>query len=537
MKRIIALLLAAIMAVFALAGCGGSQSGPSAPAPSQSAGQTGSSGGTSGGETDPLAGEKPVLKYLGYNVSFDPNTDPMAKVYEEVTGYKVEYSVLPAENADEKLLMDVSSGAYYDVLNINPSQFQTLLAQGALMPLTDLLEKYGKDILEGVSEDSWKAMTGADGEIYGIPYKYAHPQEIANFMVVRMDLLRKAGINEIPKKLTIDDFYNILKKLKDYYGDQYIIFTGPFRQASEAGAGVNWDIPQNITSAFGIYSDWMVDDNGKVIYMTEHENFPKMIEFMQKLMSEGLLDRDWAVNNTTTVNEKLSSGKAIIACSNRTGTMVTTPVMMETLGLDWDDFAYIGALYGNDGTCKYMKTEAINQVTCILKNAKNPEHVINWINIKQQNQLYLNFGVEGVHFNFDENGDIVPINPIFAEERGNSYWYLNSTDEDVFAKQWPSRVRKSQAMWEPFDAVTNYANKHTPEIFVPNTFAFMPSLENYSKYNQSLFKSTSDFILQLIAETKSINDLPTFMKDWANNGGEKVRAEMQAWYNEFYGGK
>lgn len=530
MKRVLALLMV-FMLVFSLAACGGNQSA-STPAPSQSS-QTGETGGNQA--ANPLDGEKPVLKYLGYNISWDPNTDPMAKIYEEVTGYKVEYYVLPAENADEKLLMDVSSGADYDVIQVSPTQFQTLLSQGALMPLTDLLEKYGKDILEGVSEDSWKAMTGSDGQIYGIPYKYPHPQEIANFMVVRMDLLRQAGINEIPKKLTIDEFYNILKRLKEYYGDQYIIFTGPFRQASEAGAGVNWDIPQNITSAFGIYSDWMVDENGKVIYMTEHENFPKMIEFMQKLMNEGLLDRDWAVNNTTTVNEKLSSGKAIIACSNRTGTLVTTPVMMESLGLDWDDLAYIGALYGNDGTCKYMRTEAINQVTCILKNAKHPEHVINWINIKQQNQLYLNIGVEGVHFTYDENGEINPINPIFSEERGNSFWYLNSTDEEAFAKQWPARVRKSQAMWEPFDAVTNYANKYTPEIFVPNTFAFMPSLENYSKYNQSLFKSTSDFILQLMAGTKSLNDLPTFMKDWQNNGGEKVRAEMQAWYDEFYG--
>jgi len=532
MKRILALLLVVMMA-FGLAACGGNQSA-STPSPSQSSQQPGGSGGQS---TNPLDGEKPVLKYLGYNISWDPNTDPMAKIYEEVTGYKVEYFVLPAENADEKLLMDVSSGADYDVLQVSPSQFQTLLAQGALMPLTDLLQNYGKDILEGVSEASWKAMTGSDGQIYGIPYKYPHPQEVANFMVVRMDLLREAGINEIPKNLTVDQFYDILKKLKNYYGDKYIIFTGPFRQASEAGAGVNWDIPQNITSAFGIYNDWMVDENGKVIYMTEHENFPKMIEFMQKLMNEGLLDRDWAVNNTTTVNEKFSAGKAIIACSNRTGTLVTTPVMMDPngLGLDWDDLAYIGALYGNDGTCTYMRTEAINQVTCILKNAKNAAHVVNWINTKQQNQLYLNIGVEGVHFTYDENGEINPINPIFNEERGNSFWYLNSTDEAAFAKQWPARVRKSQAMWEPFDAVTNYANKHTPEIFVPNTFAFMPSLENYAKYNQSLFKSTSDFVLQLMAGTKKLSDMPTFMKDWQNNGGDKVRAEMQAWYDEFYG--
>lgn len=525
MKKIFAMLLVVMMIITSFTGCGKSSDSKQS--------------GTSGTKTDAskdaksLDGEKPVLKYLGYNVSFDPNTDGMAKVYEEKTGYKVDYSVLPAENADEKLLMEVASGADYDVVQVGVSQFQALLSQGALLPLTDLLNQYGQDVLKGVNEDSWKACSGSDGKIYGIPYKYPYPTEIGTFMVARLDLMKAAGINEIPT--TIDQFYDTLVALKKFYGDKYIIFTGPFRVASEGS--VNWDIPQSITSAFGIYNDWMVDESGKVYYMTEHENFPKMIEFMQKLSKEGLIDRDWAVNNTTTVNEKLSSGKAIIAASNRTGVAVTTPIMTakDGLGLTYDDIGYISALAGSDGTCKYMKTEAINQMTCILKSSKNAEHAINWINIKQQNQLFLNIGVEGTHFTYDADGSIKPINPIFAEERGNSYWYLNSTNEEEFAKQWPSRVRKSDAMWAAFEAVTNKANKETPEVFVENTFGFMPSLENYSKYNLALFKSTSDFILQLISGTKSIKDLDTFKSDWTNNGGEKIREEMKKWYDEFYG--
>lgn len=482
---------------------------------------------------DTLAAEKPTLKYLGYNISWDPNTDQMAAVYEETTGYHVEYNVLPAENADEKLMMEVSSGANYDVLQVSPTQFQMLLSQGALRPLTDLLNEYGKDILAGVSQESWTACSSEDGQIYGIPYKVPYPSEIGTFMVCRLDLMEQAGVTKIPT--TIDEFYDCLVALKAKFGDEYILFTGPFRVASEAGMGVSWDIPQSISSAFGIYADWMVDDSGKVIYMTEHENYPKMIEFFNKLMSEGLLDKDWAVNNTTTVNEKLSSGKAIIACSNRTGAMVTTPVMMSELGLAKEQIGYIGALSDAEGNCKYMKTEAINQVTCILKSCKNAADVINWINIKQQNQLFLNIGVEGVHFNYDAEGAISPINPIFAEERGNSFWYINSTDEAEFAVQWPSRVRKSDAMWWPFYEITIKTNQEHPEIFVPNTFAFMPSLPNYSKYNQSLFKGTSDFTLQLIASTKTLEkDFDAYKSDWAINGGEDVRAEMQAWYDSFY---
>ncbi len=111
----------------------------------------------------------------------------------------------------------------------------------------------------------------------------------------------------------------------------------------------------------------------------------------------------------------------------------TTPTMLETLGLTYDDLGYIGALKGSDGTCKYMRTEAINFVTVILRGSENAADAVNWINLKQQNQLYINIGVEGTHFNYDEDGGIAPINPIFVEERGNSYWYLDSTNEEEFA--------------------------------------------------------------------------------------------------------
>ena len=68
-------------------------------------------------------------------------------VLKETTGYDVEYYALPAENADEKLVMEVAGGASYDIIQCSPDQFQTLMSQGALMPLNDLLDVYGQDIL------------------------------------------------------------------------------------------------------------------------------------------------------------------------------------------------------------------------------------------------------------------------------------------------------------------------------------------------------------------------------------------------------
>ena len=436
--------------------------------------------------------------------------------------------MLPAENADEKLLMDISGGADYDVVSTTVNQWRTLVAQGALQPLDDLLEVYGQDVLAGNSETVWNAVRGEDGHIYGVPYMYPHSKEIAMFMIARMDLLKAAGITEVPT--TIDEFYDCLVTLKQYYGDEYIILAGPFKPASEGNE--NWVIPKTIACAFGIYNDWMVDENGKVYYMTEAEGFPDMIAFLQKLYNEGLIDPDWAINTESTLKEKFTSGKAIITCGNRALSDFCSAALIENLGLDWDDLGYISALKGSDGTCTYQSTEAFNFIACVPKSSQNAADVVNWWNLRIKDQLYIMIGKEGVHFNYDENHQIAPINPIFAQERGNSYWYVDVTNQKEFEYEWPARVRKSEGQWHAFSAITMNADQ---SIFVPNTLAFMPAKENYTTYNTTLFNSLQDYILQVMSGTRTIDDLDTFMADWKNAGGEDVRNDLQTWYDEFYG--
>ncbi len=466
-----------------------------------------------------------TLKRLGYNAGFDVNTCYMVPLYEESTGYKVEYYALPAQDADEKLLMEIASGKDYDIVNLSVDQWRTLVANGALMPLNDLLEEYGKDILDGNSQEVWSALSDEDGNIYGVPYMYPYDTEVSNFMIIRMDLLRNAGIEEVPT--TIDGFYNMLVALKKFYGNDYIILAGPYVNAANGANSLVF--PQVISSAFGISNDWMVDEDGKVIYMTEHENFEKMVSFLSKCASEGLFDPDWAANTTASVTEKFASGRAIIACADRNLAQSCIPTLMTTYNLDEDDFGFVAPLEGENGVCTYLESLSFAKISAIPKKSKNASDAINWINLKIKDQLFLNIGVEGVHFTYDEEGQISPINPIFADERGNSFYYLDATNAEEFKFEWPSRVRKSAAQWLAFYDVTIKTNEERPEIFVKNPFALMPASENYAKFNTTLLNSVNDFVLQVMAGTRSTSDIARYQKDWTNNGGEKVRAELQAY--------
>jgi len=468
---------------------------------------------------------KVTLTRLGYNAGFDVNKNYMVPIIEDVTGYKVEYFELPAQNADEKLMMEVASGKEYDLLNLSVDQWRTLVGSGALLPLNDLLEKYGKDILAGNSKETWAALSDDNGNILGVPYMYPYDTEVSNFMIVRMDLVRAAGINEIPT--TLDGFYDMLVQLKRYYGDRYIILAGPYRNAANGSNSLSF--PQIVSSAFGIYNDWMVDEKGNVQYMSEHERFPELVSFLAKCAREGLFDPDWAANTTSSVTEKFASGKAIIASSDRNLAQASIPALSTSHGLGPDDFGFISALEGADGTCKYMESTSIGKVTAILKKSKNAADAVNWMNTKIQNQLYINIGVEGIHFNYDAAGEIAPINPIFADERGDSFYYLDVTDADVFKTEWPSRIRKSEAQWLAFDAATMKTNANRPQIFVENKFAYMPAAESFARYNTTLLNSLNDFVLQVMAGTRGVSDIPTYIRDWKNLGGEDVRKELAAY--------
>ena len=531
MKKVFALILALIM-VLSLAACGAKA--PEAPkaeepkveAPAETPKEE-TPAEPAGPEVPALKGPGNVtLKRLGANVALDVNNAWGAKIIEESTGYKTEYFVLPSENADEKLLMDVAGGASYDAINITIGQFRQLLAQGALQPLDDLLEVYGQAILNaGHPAEVWDALRGEDGHIYAVPYLYPHPHEIANFFTVRKDLTAAAGITEMPK--TLDEFYNMLVTLKNYYKDEYIICAGPFYQASEANEA--WAVPKTITSAFGIYSDWMVNDAGEVIHMTEHENFPALLDFMAKLQSEGLIDPDWAVNNEATLKEKFSSGKVIVCAANRGLADYAVPALMTNHNVGWDDLDYITALIGEDGTCTYMETTNFNFVTAIPKSSPNAADVVNWWNLRIQDELNITIGVEGVHFNWDENGGIDPINPIFADERGDSYWYMDVSTYTWGTEMWPSRVRKSAGQWHAFSRVTMNAPDYIE--FTNNEFKFKPATENFSLYNVTLFNDTMDFLKQVMAGTRTSADIEAFHNDLVVAGLDDVRVELQEYYD------
>lgn len=241
MKKVLSALLAAAM-ILSLAACsGGTTTSSSSSSTASSDSSTESSTVSSESEAtedDPiLTGEKPELKILSMYQAYNYEEQPTWKIDEELTGYKTKWYALPADNADQKLLLEISSGADYDILlRVSPSQYAQLSKQNALIDLSGMLDKYGSNITNAISELAWQSVTNDQGVVNGIPHEnmLASKEEPYGMLTggigVRSDMLEELGM-ELPTN--IDDFTAFLEAAKEKYGFAPLMF---------------WDIPAMVNA-------------------------------------------------------------------------------------------------------------------------------------------------------------------------------------------------------------------------------------------------------------------------------------------------
>ena len=81
---------------------------------------------------DTLTENRPVLKFLVGGRTYDPNEDIPCKKMMELTGYQVKYEMLPTSNGDEKLMLEMSSGNEYDLVELSGTMFGRLADIGVM---------------------------------------------------------------------------------------------------------------------------------------------------------------------------------------------------------------------------------------------------------------------------------------------------------------------------------------------------------------------------------------------------------------------
>lgn len=98
------------------------------------------------------------------------NEDKWVKELGKRTNTKLDIRLIPHQEYVEKMNLMMASGDIPDVVNadgIHDDALAGAVENGVFMPLDDLLEKHGQNLLKTIPKKAWDEMRYTDGKIYG----------------------------------------------------------------------------------------------------------------------------------------------------------------------------------------------------------------------------------------------------------------------------------------------------------------------------------------------------------------------------------
>lgn len=211
--------------------------------------------------------------------------DLFAKELSEALGMEVEL-VKPAADYDQFVQTALRGGERFDLIYLNTPLMDVLVAQKALIPLTDFIK--ASPILSDPSvipTGEWEMLRYPDGAIYSVFNKY----EGGTMPIVRADWLEKLGL-DVPQ--TLDEYYIVLKAFKEQDPDG----NGKHDTYGLSTAGL-YDI-QGFMGAFGVKARYVIGEDGRRTIPYASEAAIPAFEWLNKLYKEGLLDPNFVTNST-----------------------------------------------------------------------------------------------------------------------------------------------------------------------------------------------------------------------------------------------
>lgn len=417
-KKSVALMLALCM-IASMAGCGSGgneSSSGSSESSSDSSSSEGSSEESSSENSEDAAGDQAAggareFEYFG--MLWDPyqGETPIYDALQEATGIKVNftwstkdaYSTLLAARLADKDLPDVIG------YGVESSMLQSMIDEGLIIPLTDVLEEKMPNYMRNISEEDYLYMVNeSDGEVYAfgmlmdVPGSYSY--------MVRQDWLDRLGL-EVPQ--TWEDWVNVWTAFKEQDAN------GNGDPNDEIPVAWLYSLTYFLENIFGIESNgtYSVVD-GKYVYDPEHPRYEEWLDAMRDLYAKGIISQEYL----TIGNSELDA----LASSNRLGSAVSYAVLStdgakNALEIDKDAyFICTSPIVGPYGDQIIQKRPKLTLNTYITKAAVDEgklDTILEFFDFifSDEGIMITNYGIEG------ETYEMVDGKPALLEPYSQSF--------------------------------------------------------------------------------------------------------------------
>ncbi len=368
--------------------------------------------------------------------------------------------------SEEKFALMAASGEYPDLV-YPKSDVGKLVDAGALIDLTDLIDKYGPNIKK-VYGDYFNRIkySNDDPAIYTIPTNLGVDHIAFDAQAgfeIQHQALEKLGY---PKIRTVQDFEKALKDYVALYPTTNGQPTIPLSLDAE-----DWKIQITVTNpavtATGGPDDGEYYIDPKTRKAILHYKRPEEREYfrwLNHMYNEGLLDKDTFVQKSDQYKSKIAAGR-VIGLIDQEWNYQDAENALKAAGKDEFTYAHFPVTLSEkyeDHSLQPLGFDAAYGIG-ITTSCKNPVRAIKFLDFlaSDEGQILRNWGIEGQHYKVENGKRVIPPD---VQQRKN-------TDNSAFMRESGIGL---YWIWGPHygdgikDPSGNYYTTNYPEMITEN---------------------------------------------------------------------
>lgn len=432
------------------------------------------------------------------------------KVIEKEIGTKLEFHFFDSAAYNDKMSVMIASGENFDICMTTSwtNDFLSNVKKGAFLEITDLLDKYGKDILKKTDENVLKNFK-VNGGIYGV--KSQSPLSVTRSRVFKKELVDKYNF-DYKKADTLENLEPYLKLIKENEpGITPILVTG--------SAPID-----------DVLSDRYTDDSINGLFFDEetetYENIFDIPLYINRYrIYNDFYKKGYIKSNAPTVTETMSEAKsgnyAVMGCTG-----------------NYDENGKkSSATYGFPCVETYLGQSVIGTgnlfdgINAISITSKKPEKAIELLNLIWKDTDLSNtlaYGIEGVNYTVNkERSAEIGEKSVTPKSGSEQTWAIWHNWIGPLWDQWDSPWNSKEAL-ENFQAINKSAEVSKSLGFVFDT---TPVKSECAQVN-SVMKE-----LKPILNTGSMPNFDDYIKKCKEklkaSGIDKIKAEANKQYKEW----
>ncbi len=397
-------------------------------------------------------GKKDTLRIFTYaGQEFEAVTmDSVMKAIEEKVGVKIAMEGASLEDYYTKLTPMMSTGDWPDLVWTDPEnsggtfQLWSDPTQDIFWSLDELLagrqDRYPY-LTKLVNCDQYKNLTW-HGSHYIVP---AVQTTTAWAIYYRADWLEAIGfVDENGKAkapVTLDEFEYVMKSFSG---------TDLFTDSNGSKSGVTYGISPNTSNfyvnplygAFGITPDWDITESGEVSYMYAREEFKPYLKWMNAMYEKGYIEPTFNQNTGFVDRDAWYNGKVGCIMTNGEGHMewvvgnfensqgagkvIVGPPLLGTGNVSTDTRCVLGV----EGERGYSNWGGFYGGYSITKETKDPYKALDLLEylVSPEGSSLRLYGIEGTHYDLDEDGRVIPNVEGRQNERVNYFGDVTNVD-------------------------------------------------------------------------------------------------------------